>query len=245
MKIIPAIDLLDGEVVRLHKGDYDSKTVYGNDPFEQAALFSEAGFDRIHIVDLNGARDGEFRNLSHTVRIVTELDLTVQTGGGVRSLDDITKLLDSGISRVICSSMAVRKPDQWIEALRRYPDRCILGLDLKEGKLSYGGWTRTDERSLETVLAPMLEAGLREVLSTDISRDGTLGGPNIELYGELLAKYPELSWIASGGVSSIEDLHRLQSAGVTGVVVGKAYYEGRVTLKELAEFANRSSSAEC
>lgn len=236
MTIIPAIDLLDGEVVRLYKGDYNEKKVYHNVPLEQARTFSKAGFERLHIVDLNGAKSGSFENLPHTIQIIEELGVSVQTGGGIRSFDDVSRLIDAGVSRVICSSMAVKRPDEWLRALDRYPGQCILGLDLKDGKMSYGGWLETDDRSISDMVKPMIDAGLREVLSTDISRDGTLAGPNVELYRTMKEEFPDLDWIASGGVSSMQDLEELKGLGMSAAIVGKAYYEGNVTLEELAAF---------
>lgn len=236
MNIIPAIDLLDGQVVRLTKGDYTQKTIYQEYPLEQAGIFKKAGFHHIHIIDLNGAKSGRFENLPFIREIIEELGLSVQTGGGVRSLRDIDTLLEAGIAKVICSSMAVRKPEEWLTALEKYPEQCILGMDLKNGKMAYGGWLETSDQSLEDFLAPMLDAGLKEVLSTDISKDGTLEGPNIGMYLDLKNRFPGLEWIASGGVSSVNDLKKLHETGVSGVVVGKAYYEGRVTLNSLASF---------
>lgn len=234
MKIIPAIDLLDGQVVRLQKGDYAKKTVYNDHPVEEAAKFKEAGFSHIHIVDLNGAKSGEFENLPIIKKIIKKLGLSVQTGGGVRSQKDIDQLIDAGLSGVICSSMTVKKPDEWIAAIKKHPEKMILGLDLKDGKMAYGGWLKTSDRSISDFLKPMQDAGLKTVLSTDISRDGMLSGPNIEMYKELQSDFPNLNWIASGGVSNSDDLKRLKKIGVYGVVVGKAYYEGRIRLKEMA-----------
>ncbi|MEX2600315.1 MAG: 1-(5-phosphoribosyl)-5-[(5-phosphoribosylamino)methylideneamino]imidazole-4-carboxamide isomerase [Balneolaceae bacterium] len=233
MNIIPAIDLLDGEVVRLTKGDYQQKKVYSSRPLDQARIFRDAGFGHIHIVDLNGAKSGRFENLVHIRAIIEELGVSVQTGGGVRSYQDVKMLLDAGISQVICSSMAVKKPDEWLRSLEAYSSRCILGLDLKDGKMAYGGWLETSDRSIEDFLQPMASSGLTTIVSTDISRDGTLEGPNIEMYRDLQNRFPDQNWIASGGVSSIEDLNSLAETGVAGAIVGKAYYEGRVTLAEL------------
>lgn len=234
MNIIPAIDLLDGEVIRLKKGDYNQKTVYNNDPVAEAAKFKEAGFPHIHVVDLNGAKSGRFENLPVIKKIIHQLGLSVQTGGGVRSARDIEILLESGLSGVICSSMAVKNPDEWLEAIRKYPDEMILGLDLKDGKMAYGGWLETSDEPLEEFINPMIKAGLKTVLSTDISRDGMLSGPNVEMYADLQKRFPDLNWIASGGVSSVEDLEQLQAQNLWGVVVGKAYYEGRVDLEIMA-----------
>ena len=233
MKIIPAIDLLDGRVVRLEKGDYSKKTIYNHNPLDEASKFKEAGFSHIHVVDLNGAKTGQFENLLIIKRIIHDLGLSVQTGGGVRSRQDIDFLLDSGISGVICSSMAVKKPDEWIESIRDHPEKMILGLDLKDGKMAYGGWLETSDQSIDEFLQPMMDAGLQTVLSTDISRDGMLSGPNIEMYQNLQSQFPDLNWIASGGVSSLGDLEGLDESGVYGVVVGKAYYEGKIKLDDL------------
>jgi phosphoribosylformimino-5-aminoimidazole carboxamide ribotide isomerase len=233
MIIIPAIDLLDGQVVRLYKGNYDEKKVYNSDPVRQAEIFAEAGFNRIHVVDLNGAKSGNFDNLPYLLSMIKNLEVEIQTGGGIRSFSDVRNLLDSGISKVICSSMAVRNPDDWFQALEAYPERCILGMDLKDGKMAYGGWEKTTDQSPGEFLNPMIEAGLKEVLCTDISRDGTLQGPNFELYENLKHQFPSLNWIASGGVSSVDDLAGLKQISMNAVVVGKAYYEGKISLGEL------------
>lgn len=235
MKIIPAIDLLDGQAVRLQKGDYAKKTVYNTNPIEEAAKFRAAGFTHIHIVDLNGAKSGKFENLPIIKRIISELGLSVQTGGGVRSGDDIRLLLDAGLNGIICSSMAVKKPGEWLDAVGNQPENMILGLDLKDGKMAYGGWLETSDTPIEEFLNPMIEAGLQTVLSTDIARDGMLSGPNVEMYTDLQKRFPRLNWIASGGVSSIKDLQRLKEKELYSVVVGKAYYEGRISLDEMAE----------
>lgn len=235
MKIIPAIDLLDGQVVRLQKGDYQKKTVYNDNPVEEAAKFKEAGFSHIHVVDLNGAKSGKFENLPIIKQIINEVGLSVQTGGGVRSQTDIEQLLDAGLSGIICSSMTVKKPEEWIQAIKHHPDKIILGLDLKDGKMAYGGWMETSDQTIEEFLKPMLNAGLQTVLSTDISRDGMLSGPNIEMYKNLKNEFPKLNWIASGGVSNIKDLEELEELHLYGAVVGKAYYEGRIPLDDLAQ----------
>jgi len=233
MKIIPAIDLLDGQVVRLQKGDYDKRTIYNHLPLDEAAKFKQAGFSHIHVVDLNGAKSGEFHNLPIIREIINDLGLSVQTGGGVRSRKDIDTLLDAGISGVICSSMAVKKPEEWLGAIKDHPAEMILGLDLKDGKMAYGGWLETSDEPIEEFLNPMIEAGLKTVLSTDIARDGMLSGPNVEMYQDLQNRFPDLNWIASGGVSNLKDLITLQGHNLYGVVVGKAYYEGHIRLDEM------------
>lgn len=242
IQIIPAIDLLDGQVVRLTKGDYNEKTVYPHSPLEQARLFLEAGFKHIHVVDLNGAKSGRFENLDVIRSMVNQLGVSVQTGGGVRTIQQIEQLLEAEISGVICSSMTIRKPKEWLEAIRRWPDRMILGMDLKNGEVSWGGWLESEAVDLNAYLKPMTDAGLTRILSTDISRDGTLQGPNWELYRSLQEQFPSLDWIASGGVSSLDDLTELNRLELYGVVVGKAYYEGRITLEELASFGSEAAS---
>lgn len=236
MKVIPAIDLLNGQVVRLHKGDYDEATIYNDDPVAEARKFKEAGFKHIHVVDLNGAKEGNFVNLKHIKQIIQELDLSVQTGGGIRSYEDARMLLDQGISKVICSSMAVKNQEDWLQVLDDYGNRAILGMDLKDGKVAYGGWLETLDQSLEDFLQPMIQRGLSTVLCTDISRDGTLEGPNIDLYKELSSRFPDLNFIASGGVSNADDLRALSKDNRYGVVVGRAYYEGKISLEEMMTY---------
>lgn len=236
MKVIPAIDLLNGQVVRLHKGDYEEATVYNENPLAEARKFREAGFDHIHVVDLNGAKEGNFVNLRHIKHMITDLGLSIQTGGGIRSYDDAAMLLDHGISQVICSSMAVKKTKEWLRLVHDYPEQCILGMDLKEGKVAYAGWLETSETPIADFLEPMQRAGLTTVLSTDISKDGTLEGPNLELYESLKSDFSNLNIIASGGVSDVTDLEALQEIGVFGVVIGRAYYEQKITLDEMKSY---------
>ena len=236
MLTIPAIDLLNGQAVRLHKGSYEEVTIYDKSPINQARKFKEAGFEHIHVVDLNGAKEGKFINLPHIREIIEELNISVQTGGGIRSFEDVEMLLDAGLSKVICSSMAIKNEEDWLKALRKYPERMILGMDLKDGKIAYSGWLETAEETVESFLTRMIEHGLQEVLCTDISKDGTLSGPNFGLYQDLHKNFPGITLIASGGVSSLQDLRILNDANIDSVVVGKAYYEGRITLEEMASF---------
>lgn len=236
MLVIPAIDLLNGQVVRLHKGDYDQATIYNDNPIEEARKFKEAGFNHIHIVDLNGAKEGKFVNIDHIKQIIDTLGTSVQTGGGIRSYEDAEILLDQGISNIICSSMAVKSPDEWLKVLDNYGERAILGMDLKDGKVAYGGWLETLDKSLQDFLQPMIDRGLSTVLCTDISKDGTLEGPNIELYKRLSEQFSNLKFIASGGVSDAADLETLSKQNQYGVVVGRAYYEGKLSLKEMMKY---------
>lgn len=235
MLVIPAIDLLDGKVVRLQKGDYNKVTVYNEDPVSEARKFKKAGFNYIHVVDLNGAKEGSFINLDVIKKIMTETGLHIQTGGGIRTYDDGRKLLDQGIERVICSSMAVKNSSDWYRLVETYRDRAVLGMDLKDGQVAYGGWMETSDQSISSFLKPMIERGLKTVLSTDIARDGMLSGPNLELYRDLQNQFPELNFIASGGVSDVRDLKELESLNLYGVVVGRAYYEEQLSLQEMAD----------
>lgn len=233
MRVIPAIDLLNGQVVRLHKGNYEEATIYNDQPVEEAQKFKEAGFNHIHIVDLNGAKAGKFINLDYITTIIDKLGISVQTGGGIRSYNDAEKLLEQGISKIICSSMAVKNQEEWLKVLDNYGSRAILGMDLKDGKVAYGGWLETLDRSLDEFLEPMIECGLSTVLCTDISKDGTLKGPNLKLYQKLSQQFPNLNFIASGGVSKVDDLEKLSAQNMYGVVVGRAYYENKITLEEM------------
>ena len=236
MLVIPAIDLLDGKVVRLKKGDYDEVTVYNDDPVAEAQKFKDAGFNYIHVVDLNGAKEGSFVNLDVIRRIMDKTGLSIQTGGGIRSYEDGENLLESGIERIICSSMAVKNTEEWYRLIEDYKERAVLGMDLKNGRVAYGGWLETSDQSISGFLTPMIERGLKTVLSTDISRDGMLSGPNLDLYKELQDEFSDLNFIASGGVSNAEDLRQLEALDLYGVVVGRAYYEGRLSLQEMNRY---------
>lgn len=236
MHVIPAIDLLSGRIVRLKKGAYDEVTVYNDNPLAEARKFEDAGFSHIHIVDLDGAKEGRFVNLDHIKEIKKETTLSIQTGGGIRSYGDGQKLLKKGVSRIICSSLVFKKPDDWNQLLRESPAQIVLGMDLKEGRVAYGGWLETADEPISSFLEPMIEAGLRYVLCTDIARDGMLEGVNVELYQSLLKEFPQLNFIASGGVASVDDFKKLADINAFGVVVGRAYYEDKITLEEMAEF---------
>ena len=233
MKVIPAVDLLNGEVVRLHKGNYEEVTVYDKDPVDTARKFKEAGFDHIHIVDLNGAKEGKFVNLPHIKAVIKDLDISVQTGGGIRTFEDVEYLLDAGLTKIICSSMAIKNESDWVKALDKFPDQMILGMDLKDGKIAYSGWLETAEEDTFSFLERMIQFGLKEVLCTDISKDGTLSGPNLDLYISLKKAFPEITLIASGGVSNQQDLIELKEAEIDAVVIGKAYYENHITLEQM------------
>ena len=230
MIIIPAIDLLDGKIVRLKQGDYKRVTVYHENPVRFAQSLSDKGISRLHVVDLDGAREGSLTNLGIIRQITALTGMEVQSGGGVRSLADIEQLFDAGIQRVISGSMAVKNCAEWLKAIDRYKDRCIFGMDLKDGKVAVGGWLETVEYTLEELIGPMSGAGMREILCTDISRDGMMGGPNTAMYMELQERFPHINFIASGGVSSNDDLKALRDAGLFATVVGRAWLEGKIEI---------------
>ncbi|MEX0686916.1 MAG: 1-(5-phosphoribosyl)-5-[(5-phosphoribosylamino)methylideneamino]imidazole-4-carboxamide isomerase [Balneolales bacterium] len=237
MKVIPAIDLLDGHVVRLKKGAYDDVSRYQLNPIKQALEFKKAGFNHIHVVDLNGAREGRFINLPIIQDIIAETGLTVQSGGGVRTFTDAKKLVAAGITKIVCGSMAVKNEPEWLRTLHHFGgETCIMGLDLKNGKIAYSGWEETIDEDAFDFLQRMSDEGLQEILCTDISRDGMLTGVNLELYKSLTSQFPELNIIASGGVSGVSDLEDLVLLNMHAVVVGRAYYEGHISLEEMREF---------
>ena len=234
IELIPAIDIIDGQCVRLTKGDYDQKTVYRDSPAEVAKEFEQLGFKRLHVVDLDGAKSKHIVNDSVLRRITTETNLTVDFGGGIKTDEDIEKAFEAGAAMVTVGSIAVTQPDLFIGWLNKYgADRMILGADVRNGKISINGWKEDSAEDLLPFLQKYIEAGVKNVLCTEISKDGTLQGPAIELYTEVMKEYPQLHLIASGGVSSKDDIEALDRAGIPAVVFGKAIYEGRINLKEL------------
>ena len=234
IELIPAIDIINGQCVRLTKGDYDQKTVYRDSPAEVAKEFEEIGFRRLHVVDLDGAKSKHIVNDAVLTAITTETNLVVDFGGGIKTDEDIEKAFAAGASMVTVGSIAVTQPELFMGWLDKYgPERMILGADVRHGKISINGWKEDSTEDLLPFLRKYIEAGVRNVLCTEISKDGTLSGPAISLYSEVMNTYPELHLIASGGVSSLDDIKALDAAGIPAVVFGKAIYEGRINLREL------------
>ena len=234
IELIPAIDIIDGQCVRLTKGDYDQKTVYRDSPAEVAKEFEQLGFKRLHVVDLDGAKSKHIVNAGVLRRISTETHLTVDFGGGIKTEDDLEKVFDAGAAMATAGSIAVTDPDRvslWIE--KYGAERIVLGADARDGKISINGWKEDSTEDLLPFLRKYIDAGVKTVLCTEISKDGTLAGPATELYQQVMAAYPQLHLIASGGVASKEDIEALDAAGIPAVVFGKAIYEGRINLKEL------------
>lgn len=237
MEIIPAIDLIDGKCVRLTEGDYARKTVYHEDPLEMARSFETAGLRRLHLVDLDGAKAGKVMNWKVLEDIASGTDLSIDFGGGVKTEEDVRRILDAGARWVTVGSIAVRDELRLLEWFERHgPERFLLGADVRDGMIAIGAWTETTGIGWRDFLSRYLSHGVRHAFCTDVSRDGRLEGPSVGLYREMRETFPELGLIASGGVAAIEDLHALNEIGCTGAIVGKAIYEGRIRLEDLSGF---------
>ena len=242
MEVIPAIDLLGGKVVRLYKGDFNQVTEYPDPPVEVAARYGQAGVESLHVVDLDGARTGEFAHLDVITEITSTVGLAVQVGGGIRQIEQARAIIAAGAERVVVGSTAAKEPDTvigWVGELG--PDAIIVGVDvsLDEGPdpiVKTHGWTESSGQTLWSLMDTYMAAGVKNFLCTDISRDGTLEGPNTELYRECAERYPKSRVIASGGVSSAADLPALAATGTASVVTGKALLDGRLTLEEIEQF---------
>lgn len=234
IELIPAIDLIEGKCVRLTKGEYDSKKIYNEDPVAQAKEFEALGFKRLHVVDLDGAKSKHIVNDDVLRGITSNTSLTVDFGGGIKTEEDIEKAFAAGASMVTLGSIAVTNPQLCEEWIGKYgAEKIILGADVRNGKISINGWKEDSEEDLVPFLKKYVAMGVRNVLCTEISKDGTLAGPAIGLYESIMAEYPQLHLIASGGVSSNKDINDLNEASIPAVVFGKAYYEGRLDIEEL------------
>jgi len=234
IELIPAIDIIDGQCVRLTKGDYDQKTVYRNSPADVAKEFEDLGFKRLHVVDLDGAKSKHIVNDRVLSEITSNTNLIVDFGGGIKTEDDLAKAFGAGASMVTVGSVAVTYPHLLEEWINKYgPERIILGADVRNGVISINGWKEDSNVALLPFLEKYISMGVKNVLCTEISKDGTLSGPAIQLYTEVMRAYPQLHLIASGGVSSQADIESLDAAGIPAVVFGKAIYEGRINLSEL------------
>ena len=236
MILFPAIDLYEGKAVRLYKGDYQNMTVYSDNPIEIARDFENAGCTHIHMVDLEGARDGTTPNLAVVEQVARETGLFVEIGGGIRSMETVKRYLEAGVSRVILGTAAVKDPDFLRETVAAYGTAIAVGADVKDGRIAIKGWLETAQVTLEEFLRDMQKIGIRNVICTDISRDGAMRGTNLALYRQL-SKAFDLEITASGGVSTLEDVKALREMELYGAIIGKAYYTGAIDLREALEVA--------
>ena len=236
--IIPAIDLIDGAVVRLFQGDYNQKTQYQKDPVDVVHDYANQGAQWLHIVDLTGAKDTSKRQLTLIRKMVDTKRMKFQAGGGIRSEDDVAQLLDSGVSRVVIGSLAVKQPELVKGWMQKYgAEKIVLALDVNindagERMIATHGWQQDSGVALEGLLKDFQEVGVKHVLCTDISRDGTLQGSNVDLYNDVCAQFPQVSWQASGGIGGLDDIRALRPTNVGGVILGRALLEGKFTVEE-------------
>ena len=234
MLIFPAIDLYEKKAVRLFKGDYENMTVYSENPIEIAQDFVNAGATQIHVVDLEGAKDGTTPNISVVRQIAAETDLFIEIGGGIRDMDTVDAYLSSGVSRVILGTAAVNDREFLTAAVKKYGDKIAVGADVKDGYIAIKGWLESSALTLDDFLQEMEKIGVKYVICTDISKDGAMRGTNLELYSQLSQKY-SMNITASGGVSTLDDVKKLNEMNLYGAIIGKAYYIGAIDLKDALE----------
>ena len=232
--IIPAIDLIDAKCVRLSQGDYNQKTVYNENPLEVAKMFEEAGITHLHLVDLDGAKAKHIVNHKVLETIASKTNLVIDFGGGLKSDEDLRIAFECGAQMVTGGSIAVKDREIFLHWIETYgPGKIILGADAKDKMIAVNGWQEVSELSILEFIETYTSKGIQKVISTDITRDGMLTGPSIELYKEIMAKFPALELIASGGIASMKDIYELDEMGIPGVITGKAIYEGRISLKDI------------
>ena len=237
MEIIPAIDIIDGKSVRLTQGDYAQKTIYNENPLEVALQFEAIGITRLHLVDLDGAKLGKVVNYKVLEKIASKTKLSVDFGGGIKTDDDIETVFNYGANLATIGSVAVKNKQLFFTWIKKYgADKIFLGADVKNEKIAIGGWLETTNISVYDFIEENLNEGIQQVFCTDISKDGLLQGPSINLYKNIISKFPSLNLTASGGVSQLSDLEDLKQIGCTGAILGKAIYEGRITINELKQF---------
>ena len=237
MNIFPVIDLYEGKAVRLYKGDYNQITVYSDKPEEIAVDFARSGAKHLHLVDLEGAKNGDTPNIEIIKKIIKASGLFTEVGGGIRSMQTVDAYLSSGVSRVILGTAALNDREFLKKALEKYGDRIAVGADIKDAKIAIKGWTETSDTDVYEFCKDMESLGVKTIICTDISKDGAMMGTNHELYRELSQRFG-IDLIASGGVSSMDDVKRLTKLGIYGAIIGKAYYTGAISIKEAIEVAN-------
>ncbi len=237
IEIIPAIDVIEGKCVRLSQGDYSQKTVYNEDPLEVAKMFETAGMNRLHLVDLDGAKAKHIVNYKVLEKIATRTSLVIDFGGGLKSDDDLNIAFNSGAAMVTGGSIAVKEKEVFLQWLEKYgSEKIILGADAKDGKIAVNGWLEATELQVVDFISQYYSEGIQKVISTDISRDGMLTGPSFDLYSDIMKAIPKVEIIASGGISTMSDILKLDEMQVPGVITGKAIYENKITLKEIEKF---------
>lgn len=237
MTIIPAIDIIEGKCVRLTEGDYSQKKIYNEHPLEVAKQFEDAGMKRLHLVDLDGAKAGKVQNWKVLETLAGKTNLTIDFGGGIKTEKDVRIVFDSGAALATVGSIAVKDEAlfcTWLESFGA--DKFLLGADVKEEKIAVGGWLETTSIWIYDFIEKYMAKGVQQLFCTDVSKDGRLEGPSIDLYKNIMTRFPSLHFIASGGVSNLNDLEELQTIGCSGAIVGKAIYENRITLEELKRF---------
>ncbi len=237
MQIIPAIDIIDGKCVRLTQGDYEQKTIYNENPLEVALEFESIGIKRLHLVDLDGAKLGKVINYKVLEKIASKTNLSIDFGGGIKTDDDIETVFNYGADLATIGSIAIKNKPLFYSWIKKYgAEKLFLGADVKGDKIAVGGWLETTDVSIYDYIEEYLKEGIKYVFCTDISKDGLLQGPSNELYKNIITKFPQLNLTASGGVSQLSDLNELKKIGCSGAIIGKAIYEGRITMNQLKQF---------
>jgi phosphoribosylformimino-5-aminoimidazole carboxamide ribotide isomerase len=237
ISLIPAIDIIDGKCVRLTQGDYGQKKIYSERPVEVARQFEAAGIRRLHLVDLDGAKAGKVMNMKVLESISTQTRLIIDYGGGIKCNEDVEAVFSNGATMISVGSVAVREPELFHEWVRRHgPDRVLLGADVKDEKIAIHGWTEVTGIGVFDFISLNKMMGVKNFFCTDIAKDGVMEGPAVELYKRILSRVKGINLVASGGVTSLDDIRDLEAAGCSGVIIGKAIYEGKITMKELEQF---------
>jgi phosphoribosylformimino-5-aminoimidazole carboxamide ribotide isomerase len=238
MEIIPAIDIIDGKCVRLTHGDYNQKKIYNERPLEVARRFEDAGLKRLHLVDLDGAKEGKVTNWAVLETLATKTAMVIDFGGGIKTEKDVQIVFECGSAYATVGSMAVKDAETFTAWLEKFgAEKFMLGADVRDEKLTISGWTEATNIWIYDFIQDYTAKGIQQLFCTDVAKDGALQGPSFELYKNIVQKFPELYFIASGGVSHIDDVYGLQDTGCKGVIIGKAIYEGRIALEDLKKFA--------
>lgn len=236
MQIIPAIDIIDGKCVRLTQGDYNQKKIYNEHPLEVAKAFEGAGLQRLHLVDLDGAKAGAVKNWKVLEELTSQTGLVIDFGGGIKKEEDLKIVFDSGAALATIGSLAVKNETEFVAWMNKYgAAKFLLGADVKDEKIAVAGWLETTDVDIYSFTDKYVQHGIEQVFCTDVSKDGLLQGPSTALYQRIIARFPKLHFIASGGVATVADLHELQQIGCSGAIVGKAFYEGHISLNELQQ----------